>query len=239
LITNKKKTRWKSSIKGLSNVFFVVMTHTKKQSKRKDMKISSLSYYIIMCIGLICTLNACNNTQPKETKKKTKTIRVTQKTPSIIETRGIMCDGSSMNVLQIAEYDGDTLDIIAPDQMIMGGLIVGDEVDVVYSMSDSNMVARTAVNVSALQHLWSQHIGGGQKKSLQLDEKGLASTFNMNIQYDRWDVSNGMLMLSTPKKVGDERPVSIDTFQIMMLTEDSLVILHNSANMAASFYNDN
>ena len=204
------------------------------------MKQSSHLYIYIMCM-MICFLCGCKGKQKPEsdtTVTKTKPTPV-EVTPKSVETRGIIGEGSSMNLMQLIEYDGDTLDIVTANQMVMGGLIVGDAVDVVYSLIGDNLVAQTAVNLTALQHLWSQHVGGGEKKSLEIDDKGLATTYNMSIQYDRWAVRNGLLMLSTPKKVGDEKPANVDTFQIMMLTEDSLVLMSNSIAFSTAFYRDN
>lgn len=204
------------------------------------MKQISSPYIYIICV-LVCCLAACKGKQKPTSETKTTTVKTVpvEVTPKFIETRGIIGEASSMNVLQLIEYDGDTLDIVAPNQMIMGGLIVGNAVDVVYSIIDNNLVAQTAVNLTALQHLWSQSVGNGEKKSLEIDDKGLATTYNMSIQYDRWAVRNGLLMLSTPKKVGDEKPANVDTFQIMMLTEDSLVLMANSIAFSTAFYRDN
>lgn len=204
------------------------------------MKQSSRLYIYIMCmmVGFLC---ACKGKQKPESDTTVTKVKPTpvEVTPKSVETRGIIGEGSSMNVMQLIEYDGDTLDIVAENQMVMGGLIVGDAVDVVYSLIGDNLVAQTAVNLTSLQHLWSQHVGGGEKKSLEIDDKGLATTYNMSIQYDRWAVRNGLLMLSTPKKIGDEKPANVDTFQIMMLTEDSLVLMSNSIAFSTAFYRDN
>ncbi len=196
------------------------------------------SYIYIICIALLSCLAACKGKQPQQAKAPAKVVTV-EKIPDFVETRGIIGDGSSMNLLQLIEFDGDTLDIIAANQMIMGGLIVGNEVDVIYSLIDGNLVAQTAVNLTALQHLWSQHVGGGETKSLEIDSNGRATTYNMSIEYDHWAVRDGVLLLSSPRKVGDEKPADVDTFQIMMLTEDSLVLMANTANMASAFYRDN
>lgn len=211
-----------------------------KKTQKKEMKQSSRLFIYIMCM-IVCLLCGCKGKQKPEsdtTVTKTKPTPV-EVTPKSVETRGIIGEGSSMNLMQLIEYDGDTLDIVTANQMVMGGLIVGDAVDVVYSLIGDNLVAQTAVNLTALQHLWSQHVGGGEKKSLEIDDKGLATTYNMSIQYDRWAVRNGLLMLSTPKKIGDEKPANVDTFQIMMLTEDSLVLMSNSIAFSTAFYRDN
>jgi len=192
----------------------------------------------------LCLLFGCKGKQQPQSDKTVKTAikkptTTEEVTPKVVETRGIIGDGSSMNVLQLIEPDGDTIDIVAANQMVMGGLIVGNTVDVVYSLIDNNLVAQTAVNLTSLQHLWSQHVGNGERKSLEIDKDGFATTYNMSIQYDRWAVRNGLLMLSTPRKVGDEQPAQVDTFHIMMLTEDSLVLMSNSIAFSTAFYRDN
>lgn len=203
------------------------------------MKKQSNAYILyIMCIAITAICYACKGKQQKEVQPTVKVVPV-ETIPDFIETRGLIGDGSSMNVMQLIEKNGDTLEILIADQMVMGGLIVGDEVDVVYNVVDENIVAQTAVNITALQHLWSQNVDGGVKKSLQIDSKGRATTYNMSIEYDRWALQDGVLLLSSPRKVGDERPTDVDTFQIMMLTEDSLVLMANSAAFASAFYRDN
>jgi hypothetical protein len=48
----------------------------------------------------------------------------------------------------------------------------------------------------------------------------------MSVNYDKWKVENGSLLLYYPKKVGDEGPVWADTFDIVYLTSDSLVLMN-------------
>jgi hypothetical protein len=144
-----------------------------------------------------------------------------------------------MNVLQLVQSDGDTVEVLISNQMVMGGLLVGDEVDVVYTTIEDFPVAQLAVNTTALEHLWSQKGTDGHLQSLELDKNGKAATYGMSIEYERWSVQNGFLLLQTPKKVLEERGVETDTFQIMMLTEDSLVLMAPNAPIASAFYRDN
>lgn len=203
------------------------------------MKKSYSTYCIyIMCIAIAASFFSCKGKKQQGVAPEVKVVPV-ETIPDFIETRGRIGDGSSMNVMQLIEPDGDTLEFIISDQLVMGGVIVGDEADVVYNVIDENLVAQSAINLTALQHLWSQNTDDGTKKSLEIDSKGRATTYNMTIKYDRWAVQDGVLLLSSPRKVGDEKPADVDTFQIMMLTEDSLVLMANSAPIASAFYRDN
>ena len=193
-----------------------------------------------MCIAIAATFAACKKKKQSEAATTHPAVSVVpiETIPDFIETHGLIGDGSSINVMQLIEEDGDTLELIISDQIVMGGLIVGDEAYAIYNIIDESPVAQSAINLTALQHLWSQNTDEGTK-SLEIDSRGRATTYNMSIQYDHWTVQDGVLLLSSPRKVGDEKPADVDTFQIMMLTEDSLVLMANSAAMATAFYRDN
>jgi hypothetical protein len=196
------------------------------------------SFSSVLLLASICFCCSCTGGKKKVDEPPITVVPI-EELPDIIEVHGTVGDGSSMNVLQLIEPDGDTLDILTPNQMVMGGLIVGNQIDVVYSLVDENPVAQLAVNTTALQHLWSQQAADGHLQSLELDSRGRASTYGMNIDYERWNVQDGFLLLHSPRKPGEERPAQVDTFQILMLTEDSLVLMAPNAPMASAFYRDN
>jgi hypothetical protein len=181
---------------------------------------------------------ACTGGKKKD-KEPPVTIVSVDDLPEIVEAHGRVGDGSSMNVLQLVKDDGDTLDIVAGNQSVTGGLIVGNEVDVVYTLVQGDPIAQVVVNTTALQHLWSQLNEEGKVQSLELDSRGRASTYGMTIDYERWNIQDGLLLLHSPRPVGDERPADVDTFQIMLLTEDSLVLMSPNAPVASAFYRDN
>ena len=183
-------------------------------------------------------LSACTGGKNKVNEPPV-TIVAVDELPKIVETHGRVGAGSSMNVLQLVRAGSDTLDIYASNQLVMGGLIVGNEVDVVYSLVEGDPVAQVVVNTTALQHLWSQRGENGEVQSLELDSRGRASTYGMAIDYEHWTIQDGFLLLHSPKQVGDERPVEVDTFQIMLLTEDSLVLMAPNTPVASAFYRDN
>lgn len=146
--------------------------------------------------------------------------------PAIVEAHGRVGEGTSMNVIEFINDEGDTLYIYANSHSIMGGLAVGDELKIIYNVKDDDLIASMAVNLTALQHVWSQRGADGKEQSLEIDEKGRATTYDMSVEYESWDIENGLLLLRVPKKIGDESPAIVDTFEIMQLTPDSLVLMN-------------
>lgn len=157
--------------------------------------------------------------------------------PEIIEAHGTVGEGTSMNVLELINDDGDTLSIMINEQTVTGGVRVGDEIVIVYNAKDGENIASTAVNITALQHIWSQKGLDGHEQSLELDEGGRASTYSMNVDYNSWEIRDGVLLLHSPKKIGDESPAVVDTFEIMQLTTDSLVLVHGDLVTEFECYN--
>lgn len=157
--------------------------------------------------------------------------------PGIYEAHGTIGDGTSMNVMEFVSDDGDTLYVNVNSQAVMGGVNVGDEVELIYSVAKDENVATVAVNLTALQHLWVQRGSDGREQSLELNSGGRASTYDMTIDYDFWQVKDGLLLLHSPKKLGDESPAIVDTFEIMQLTADSLVLMNGNLMTEFERYN--
>ena len=157
--------------------------------------------------------------------------------PGICEAHGTVGDGSSMNVIEFINDDGDTLYISKNGQDVMGGLIVGDELDVIYNVTKEDVFASVAVNLTSLQHIWSQRGADGREQSLELNPGGGAATYNMSVDYDSWEVENGLLLLHSPRKIGSETPAIVDTFEIMQLTTDSLVLMNGDLVTEFGRYN--
>ena len=133
--------------------------------------------------------------------------------------------------------DDDTLYININGQAVMGGIRVGDEVEMIYNITKEENVASVAVNLTALQHLWMQRGEDGKEQSLELNSGGRAATYDMAIDYDSWQVRDGLLLLHSPKKLGDESPAIVDTFEIMQLTTDSLVLMNGNLVTEFERYN--
>ena len=143
----------------------------------------------------------------------------------VIETRGTVTDGSSMNVLEIVTDKMDTLDIEIPVSMVAGGVQEGEEVDVIYTKTDEGLKATIAINITALQHLWTQPRSTGGTQSLEISPEGHAATYDMpGVDYDSWSILDGRLLLHSPRKAAVESSGYTDTFDILMLTPDTLVL---------------
>lgn len=180
-----------------------------------------LSLAIVMAVTAGCT------ERKKEGREKTQ-IEPKEEIPGITEAVGTVGDGTSMNVLELIKADGDTLSIEIPINTITGGAESGDEIDIIYSTaSDGDLKASVAINLTALQHLWTQSDGKGGEQSLEINPGGRASTYHMTIEYDSWQLKDGMLLLHSPKKVGEEVGEIVDTFHIMQLTEENLVLMNH------------
>lgn len=149
----------------------------------------------------------------------------------VIETRGTVTDGSSMNVLELVTDKMDTLDIEIPITMVMGGVQEGDEVDVIYTKTEDGLMASIAINTTALQHLWTQPRSTGGTQSLEISPGGHATTYDMSgVDYDSWSISDGRLLLHSPRKAAVESSGYTDTFDILMLTPDTLVLGNNDTH---------
>ncbi len=140
------------------------------------------------------------------------------------ETRGRAGDGTSMHSLELVTDDGDTLYIFYENNAV-GGITSGDLLDVVYKEDGENeLAAQTIVNLTSLAHVWSV-AGADGRKHIELDSHGNATVYGVGNGYDRWTVDSGRLVLYNS--------VNADTFDITLLTDDSLILagVHKSSTI--------
>ena len=190
---------------------------------------------MLMALAALLLLSCDEKKNPAQTPEVT--VVPVHDMPYIREEDGVIGDGSSMNVIEFINDDGDTLYINKSGQDVMGGLVVGDELEVIYNITKEDVFASVAVNLTSLQHIWSQRGVDGKEQSLELDSEGRASTYNMMVDYDSWEVKDGLLLLHSPRKLGDEGPAVVDTFEIMQLTTDSLVLMNGDLVTEFARYN--
>ena len=194
-------------------------------------------FHLLLMALATLILFSCDEKKKNEPPTPKVEVRPLEEIPGIFEAHGTIGDGSTMNVIEFINDDGDTLYIIKNAQAVMGGLIVGNEMEVIYNVSKEDIIASVAVNLTTLQHLWTQKGADGREQSLELDEGGRAATYNMAVDYDAWEVKDGLLLLHSPKKVGDESPAVVDSFEILQLTTDSLVLMHGNLMTEFKRYN--
>ena len=197
-----------------------------KWSLRNFNKNDMRKFWLVMMGAVLLGLLSCEEKKKNGPTDPAVEIVPVKEMPSIVEAHGTIGDGSSMNVIEFINDDGDTLYISKNGQSVMGGVVAGDEVEVIYNVADDDVFASVAVNLTSLQHIWTQRGADGREQSLELDAKGSATTYNMGVEYDAWEVKDGLLLLHSPKKLGDESPAVVDSFEIMQLTSDSLVLMH-------------
>lgn len=191
--------------------------------------------YIILTLAALLVFS-CIDKKAKETEPEVE-IRPLDEIPGIYEMHGIIGGGTSMNVIECISEDSDTIYININAQAITGGLHIGDEIDIIYNVTNEENIASVAVNTTALQHLWTQKGIDGKQQSLELDSKGRATTYDMTVEYDSWEVKEGLLLLRSPMKPGEEKPAAVDTFEIMRLTSDSLVLMNGNLMTEFERYN--
>ena len=146
--------------------------------------------------------------------------------PDPEELEATIGDGSTMHNIEIVTDQMDTLYVEIEQGLVAGGLRAGQRIDILYRESeDGTLIASVAVNISALQHLWTRPRSQGGTQSLELNAGGYATTYDMEpLSYDHWALHGGRLLLTCSKVPGVESSGYTDTFDIMMLTMDTLVI---------------
>lgn len=191
-----------------------------------DVRMKRAASTLIHFLAITILLSGCTDNPKKTQEKEDMVVLPMTEIPDIVETTGKVGDGTSMNVLELVEESGDTLLINVPVSTITGGAESGDDIDIIYTVaSNGDMTASVVVNLTALQHLWTQPNGKGGMQSLELNSNGKAATYGMSIEYDSWKLENGMLLLHSPKIIGEEKGEIVDTFHIMKLTDDELVLM--------------
>lgn len=173
-----------------------------------------------LCLGA-CTNGANGDKQQNDSVsiKDTMTVPVQPSgkhtTANWSETRGKAGDGTSMHSLELLAENGDTLYIFYENNAI-GGITCGDLLDVVYREDGENeLAALTIVNLTSLAHVWSFTEADG-RRHIELDRHGNATVYGVGSGYNQWTVDGGQLVLSNS--------TDADTFDITLLTDDSLIL---------------
>ena len=182
--------------------------------------------FIVAQITMLLALSSCNGCSGNGSPADSLNIITLDSLPRIVELEGIIGDGTSMNELEIISANGDTTIVSVPNEMVKGDVKAGDLVNVIYFVNHDENLASTAINITAICHLWTT-TKNGTKQSIELDGKGVAISYNTAIEYDHWQLKDGFLVLQASKPLGSEKPQQADTFEIMSLTSTQLVLMKN------------
>lgn len=180
---------------------------------------------------LLCLLSACTggNGSASDAEHDSDSVATALRQSPAAPSRdreavGTVGDGTSMHVLELVTDSLDTLYLETSDIVVSGGLLCGNRVNVIYHRDAEGLTATAATNTTALEHLWTRWAANGHTQSLEIDAEGRAATYDMPTAYSTWQLHGGQLLLSTPRKAGVEQSGYTDTFDIMLLNTDSLVL---------------
>lgn len=181
----------------------------------------------ILFLSAILILTGCKGGNSKVEEEEQPNIQSFDTLPDdFINAIGTVGDGTSMNTLELILDEGDTVLVDCPVNDILGGATVGDRLAVTYSTKDEYYTMLTCVNMTSLQHLWTQKGADGTEQSLEINDNGRATTYDMNVEYNGWSLKDGQLLLYSPKQRASEQGAVADTFDIMELTDEHLVLMH-------------
>lgn len=168
--------------------------------------------------AVLLVLASCVETKKGEGGTETDSLSVEEMANVEVGTVG---DGTSMHLLELIGVSGDTL-YFDYENNAVGGLACGDLVSVEYTKGDGELNAEHIVNLSALCQSWMASYDFGSSY-LTLEQNGRASYVGSDFPYKKWAISDGYLYL-TKDDADMTKDGDIDKFDIVLLTEDSLLL---------------
>lgn len=168
--------------------------------------------------AVLLILASCVETKKGEGGTETDSLAIVEQTTVEVGTVG---DGTSMHLLELVGRSGDTL-YFDYENNAVGGLACGDLVSVEYTKGDGELNAEHIVNLTALCNSWMANYDFGSSY-LTLKQDGRASYVGSDFPYKKWAISDGCLYLTKDGAYMTEEG-DIDTFDIVLLTEDSLLL---------------
>jgi len=192
----------------------------------------------IFLLSAIVLLGCTDSPKQTEASQPTDSLSVDTVHPAPAEpahkhVKGTVGDGTSMNVIEIVDAEnGDTLYVTTPAQMIVGGVRAGEELDIVYTEGEEDYIGLVSVNLTALTKVWNRQNEFGVKQSMELRPDGTVNTWNMgSAAYDSWKLEGGKLLLQTPAVAASEIKAHTDTFLIMSLNTEQLILSNNGSDI--------
>ena len=168
--------------------------------------------------AVLLILASCVETKKGEGGTETDSLAIVEQTTVEVGTVG---DGTSMHLLELVGRSGDTL-YFDYENNAVGGLACGDLVSVEYTKGDGELNAEHIVNLTALCNSWMANYDFGSSY-LTLKQDGRASYVGSDFPYKKWAICDRCLYLTKDGAYMTEEG-DIDTFDIVLLTEDSLLL---------------
>lgn len=184
--------------------------------------------HLPILIAIAALLTACVGSTTGGASENDSTLSVQGTVNRIEDAKEIEAtigDGTTMHTVEVVTDQMDTLYVEIENGSVCGGLRAGQRIDLLYRRTDDAFVAITAVNISALLHLWTRERSPQGTQSIELNAGGRAATYDMDpAVYHSWALHGGQLLLTCNPIPGVEQSGYTDTFDIMLLTADTLVI---------------
>lgn len=176
---------------------------------------------LLLICALLIAFTSCVDTP----KPQTAIQQPDEENPPMLVAFGTVGDGTSMHSLELINQKGDTLYFVYENNAV-GGLAVGDSVNVEYKNIDGEYNALYIVNFSTLSHRWVSSDEAGAV-SFTFGSDGSFSSEGFDKHYLSWHVIGGDIFF--------ELEDHTDKYAIDLLTEDSLVLFSLEDGTTLSF----
>ncbi len=161
------------------------------------------------------------------------------KMPVKADIVGAITDGTTMNMLEVVDANGDTTSIEIGNDRFFGDKDTGDSVVVSYITIDNELISSTIININNLQHTWAMEPDEkGTTKYMEIDPKGFVHVFvnrKEDPKYEKWKLEDGILLLIPP--ADSINSVKTDSLEIVSLNADTMTVKKNNKKIKLSRYN--
>ena len=178
-------------------------------------------------IGILM-LAGCKSDSEKNDNGEGPVIVEVNEIPQLSEVSGTIGEGTMKSYLELLADNGDTLDIRYEDAFRGGSANPGDRVYITYQEDTLNQeyAAVVMINLNQLERPWRQFVDG-EERTLHLQADGSIVTNNMKTDYKKWKMKDAALLMTYPLNSKEHTLKEVtDTFQITMLSADTLKIAH-------------
>lgn len=149
---------------------------------------------------------------------------------------------ASITTITLLDEAGDTLTFNTVGAEKQGVIRVGDKAEVSYEDTDENLqsdepnVFQVFVSPDPARLIgeWVEPtvMGDLPYEGIKLEEDGVASAINQEtVVYESWQLVKGRLALKSTSMTGGNNITSVDTFDIQLLTPDSIVLVNRDFEM--------
>lgn len=195
------------------------------------MKKHTLFLYACVCACTMLVLTGCKQEQTAESATDSDTLVAVVNDSTLW---GHLGTDTGMSALEFITDEGDTLELYRTDPYSgQDGILTGEIRNFTdrfaVTISNDGETMRTAINATQLANTWKT-----DKGTIDIHENGTISS--EGLPYDGWKLWNGHILLSSQQQQEYGIINRVDTMDIMLLSNDSLVI-RNPFGQTTSYSN--